>query len=230
MGTGTLNLNILKTEAQTDPIIELTDSGANGGVIFSGVTSFNDSATFNSLVKVGGTDITYNFVPAGAVMAFAMLTPPTGWLECDGAEYSESTYANLFDAIGTTYNTGGETAGYFRLPDLRGEFIRGFDNGRGIDADRDSDGALSLAQGSQYGQHQHYVTTNAYVSSNTSGISNVTSSNYVANRTSGATDWAYAYRATNSVADIGLSSASGGTSNSNETRPRNIAMMYCIKY
>ena len=51
MGTATLNVNILKTENQGDAIIELTDSGVNGGVIFSGVTSFNDSASFNSIVN-----------------------------------------------------------------------------------------------------------------------------------------------------------------------------------
>lgn len=220
MGTGTLNLNILKTENQSDAIIELTDSGVNGGIIVKGVSSFNDSASFNSIVKFGGSDITYNFVPAGAVMPFAMLTAPTGWLECDGTEYSQTgDYANLYAAIGDAYNIGTETAGYFRLPDLRGEFIRGFDHGRGIDADRDSDGALGLAQSDDYGSHYHNTGLSGYPSSSDAlamiyGADTITSTGrfFVTN----AGTATYSPR----------TSTVGGT----ETRPRNIAMMYCIKY
>lgn len=74
-------------------------------------------------------------VPAGAVQWFAAETPPTGWLECNGATVSRSTYPDLFNAIGTTYGAGnGSTT--FKLPDLRGEFIRGWDNGRSVDPGR----------------------------------------------------------------------------------------------
>jgi microcystin-dependent protein len=74
-------------------------------------------------------------IPSGMVMHFASSTAPTGWLECSGAAVSRTTYASLFSAIGTLYGVGdGSTT--FNLPDLRGNFIRGWDNGRGIDTGR----------------------------------------------------------------------------------------------
>jgi microcystin-dependent protein len=50
---------------------------------------------------------------------------PSGWLWCDGRIVSRTTYAALFAAIGTVFNTGGETASQFRLPDLRGRVPMG---------------------------------------------------------------------------------------------------------
>ncbi|MEM7047394.1 MAG: phage tail protein [Pseudomonadota bacterium] len=70
--------------------------------------------------------------PVGSIISYAAQTPPKGWLECDGAAISRSDYANLFKVIGTTYGDGdGETT--FNLPDLRSEFVRGWDHGRGVD-------------------------------------------------------------------------------------------------
>jgi microcystin-dependent protein len=62
-------------------------------------------------------------VPAGAVMAFARTTPPVGWLACDGALYSRTSFSSLFSAVGTTFGT--TTVNDFRVPDLRGVFVRG---------------------------------------------------------------------------------------------------------
>ena len=74
-------------------------------------------------------------VPTGAVAYFAMQSAPTGWLKANGAEISRSAYNNLFLAIGTTFGDGdGSTT--FNLPDLRGEFVRGCDDGRGKDSSR----------------------------------------------------------------------------------------------
>ena len=73
--------------------------------------------------------------PVGSVYTFAGATVPTGWLKCNGALLSRTTYAALFAVIGTTYGAGdGSTT--FALPDLRGEFVRGVDDGRGVDAGR----------------------------------------------------------------------------------------------
>ena len=81
-------------------------------------------------------------VPSGAVLYFAGQTAPAGWLKANGAAVSRTAYAALFAAIGTTYGAGdGSTT--FNLPDLRGEFIRGWDDGRGIDSGR----AIGSAQG-----------------------------------------------------------------------------------
>ena len=80
--------------------------------------------------------------PSGEVAYFAGRNAPAGWLKANGAAVSRTTYADLFAAIGTNYGAGdGRTT--FNLPDLRGEFIRGWDDGRGIDRGR----ALGSAQG-----------------------------------------------------------------------------------
>jgi len=60
----------------------------------------------------GGTD------EVGTIKAFGMAVP-VGWLACDGSVIAQATYAALFAAIGTTFDTGGEGAGNFRLPDMR---------------------------------------------------------------------------------------------------------------
>ena len=71
----------------------------------------------------------------GTVAFFARSGAPTGWLKCNGAAISRTDYADLFDSIGTTYGTGdGSTT--FNLPDLRGEFLRCWDDGRGVDTGR----------------------------------------------------------------------------------------------
>lgn len=74
-------------------------------------------------------------VPTGTVAWFAANTPPTGFLVADGSAISRTAYSDLFAAIGSAFGVGdGSTT--FNLPDLRGEFIRGWDNGRGVDVGR----------------------------------------------------------------------------------------------
>lgn len=75
-------------------------------------------------------------VPVGAIMDWAGAAAPSGWQLCAGQVLSQATYAQLFAAIGTTYNTGGEGAGNFRLPDCRGRFTAGLDNMGGSAANR----------------------------------------------------------------------------------------------
>ncbi|WP_143314801.1 phage tail protein [Clostridium sp. HBUAS56017] len=71
----------------------------------------------------------------GMVSYFAMKTPPAGWIKCNGATISRNTYSRLFSVIGTTFGEGdGKTT--FKLPDLRGEFIKGWDDGRGLENGR----------------------------------------------------------------------------------------------
>ena len=86
-------------------------------------------------------------VPSGSVFCMAVATVPSGYLECNGAAVSRSTYAVLFAVIGTAYGTGnGSTT--FNLPDLRGEFVRGFDNGRGVDNGRSIASSHQVSSGS----------------------------------------------------------------------------------
>ena len=91
-------------------------------------------------------------VPTGSVFTMATTTVPSGYLECNGAAVSRTTYADLFSAIGTTWGSGnGSTT--FNVPDLRGEFVRGWDNGRGVDSSRSF--ATSQAQSTE--AHKHGV-------------------------------------------------------------------------
>ncbi|GLQ53747.1 phage tail protein [Devosia nitrariae] len=96
-------------------------------------------------------------VPAGAVMAFARNTAPTGWLACRGQAVNRTTYAALFAAIGTTFGAGdGSTT--FGLPQMRGEFIRGWnETGSGIDASR----AFGSTQTDENKQHTHTASTSS---------------------------------------------------------------------
>lgn len=94
-----------------------------------------------------------NYLSAGAIQYFAMVAIPSGWLEANGAEVSRTTYANLFATIGTVFGTGNGTT-TFNLPDLRGTFIRGFDNGRSIDPGR----AFGSSQAGSNAAHSHTVT------------------------------------------------------------------------
>lgn len=147
----------------------------------------------------------------GQVCFFAMQTPPEGFLACNGQAISRTTYAALFGAIGTIYGIGdGSTT--FNLPDLRGEFIRGWDNGRGVDSGR----AFSSAQGHAFQSHDHMTDGTAGSSRHavrlgTDGIIDATSQTAVAD------DASYITGSKTGIA--------GGT----ETRPRNVALLACIK-
>lgn len=89
-------------------------------------------------------------VPSGTVLYFAGSAAPAGWLKANGAAVSRTAYAALFAAIGTTYGAG-DFRNTFNLPDLRGEFIRGWDDGRGVDTPR----PIGSAQAHALQSHQH---------------------------------------------------------------------------
>ena len=136
----------------------------------------------------------------GQVSWFAMDSAPTGFLKCNGAAVSRTTYAPLYAKIGTLHGAGdGSTT--FNLPDLRGEFVRGWDDGRGIDAAR----VFGSAQADAFKSHNHDLP---------SAMGRFTGGGTVGGGGSVVV-----------VSDYSTSS-SGGT----ETRPRNVALLACIKY
>lgn len=136
------------------------------------------------------------------VLPFAFDIPPAGWLECNGAEISRTTYVNLFTKVGTLYGVG-DGSSTFNIPDLRGEFIRGWDNGRGIDSGR----VFGSFQSDELKSHAHNIRCNA--SNGNAGTTAPYSS--VAN---------FTYTNTDDILSTGGS----------ETRPKNTALIYCIKY
>ena len=96
-------------------------------------------------------------VPSGVVEAYAGSVAPDGWLLCNGSAVSRSEYADLFAICGTIYGNGdGSTT--FNLPDLRGEFVRGLDNGRGVDTGR----TLGTSQAQALLQHNHPASSPAH--------------------------------------------------------------------
>jgi len=143
----------------------------------------------------------------GQVGFFAMATAPTGFLACSGQAVSRTTYAALFTAIGTIYGAGdGSTT--FNLPDLRGEFLRGWDGGRGVDTGR----AFGSAQADQFKAHTHTpLNGNSFMTNTTAGAQG-----------------SFNYGSGNAVftGTVSTTSSDGGT----ETRPRNIALLACIKF
>jgi microcystin-dependent protein len=74
--------------------------------------------------------------PVGAIIPFPKAEVPPGYLELNGSVQSIAAYPDLAAYLGTTFNKGDEGAGNFRLPESRGEFLRGWDHGRGVDAGR----------------------------------------------------------------------------------------------
>ena len=94
--------------------------------------------------------------PVGTFIGFGSDTDPATLdiraLVCDGSTVSEVTYAALFAVVGIKWNTGGEPGGEFRLPDFRGKFRRGFDDGAGVDSGR----VFGAAQADASQGHLHY--------------------------------------------------------------------------
>jgi len=162
----------------------------------------------------------------GAVTYFALTAAPQGWLKANGAAISRVAYANLFAAIGTTFGAGdGFTS--FNLPDLRGEFLRGFDDGRGIDSGR----AMGSWQADVFKSHNHGVND----PSHSHGYSRFYGDPPGINQAHSNGSWAYASGSYNMVANQeNTAAASTGISIQNagdiETRPRNIALLACIKF
>ena len=103
----------------------------------SGLTSLTSGNLTGALPAISGAALTG--LPAGTVTGivayFAATAAPTGFIKANGATLSRTTYADLFAVVGETFGAGdGSTT--FLIPDLRGEFMRGVDDGRGIDASR----------------------------------------------------------------------------------------------
>jgi phage-related tail fiber protein len=157
-------------------------------------------------------------LPVGSMVAFPVHKIPPGFLEINGGEWPIAQYPDLAAFLGTAFNKGTETAGYFRLPESRGEFLRGWDNGRGVDVGR--------AIGSYQGDAIRNITGNL-------GI-------LYRRAESGATSGVFV----DSVITPGLPASASSAANLNievkfdasdsvptaaENRPRSLAVMWCIK-
>ena len=96
----------------------------NFGTVSGSTLASSESIKAYVDAQVGGTAL-----PPGVIWDWAgSSTPPAGWLICNGSLLDRTTYPNLFSAIGTTYNTGGESSAQFRIPDLRERVTSGVDS------------------------------------------------------------------------------------------------------
>lgn len=182
-------------------------------------------------VQVGGSlnvlGFVNNIVPAGTIVAFAGVTPPPGWLECDGtplpisgnytATWGTFNVATLYTTIQASWGDNG--VGTFRIPDLRGSFLRGWNHGAADAGFNDPDNALrgtprhsNGATGDNLGSYQvddFKEHTHDYLKT-ALGTSNGSNSNYIS-------------------ATSGTTSGASTIVTGNETRPRNAYVMYIIK-
>ncbi|WP_142416422.1 phage tail protein [Bartonella massiliensis] len=161
--------------------------------------------------------------PSGFIATFAMQRVPDNWLLCDGAIYERKDYPQLFKAIGDKWGKESDTT--FKVPDFRGMFLRGFDDGRGFDtgrqfADIQKDCIKShthVATIEEAGQHTHkFQYKGVGWSANDIGRRNPS---YHYEVITGTTDPAGAH-----THKVSLSST-GET----ETRPVNATVVYAIK-
>jgi len=164
-----------------------------------------------------------NGVPAGSIFTFASTTVPSGYLECNGAAVSRSTYATLFAAISTTFGVGDGSA-TFNLPDLRGQFVRGWaNNATGTGDDGRSFGSSQADQNKTHGHtasvtdpgHKHVTKGHG---TQDDGGSNLTGSTSGGSSSTSMND---------ANTGISVSVASDGGA---EVRVKNIALMYVIKF
>jgi hypothetical protein len=164
-------------------------------------------------------------VPTGSVFYSAGPYIPTGYLECNGQVISKSVYNDLFDVIGYTYGGSGDA---FYLPDLRGQFVRGWDHGRGTDPSR----ALGSSQSAATGPHQHDFT-DVYAIVGDYGLGGSTASTYDRNGNYIYPSF-YAGNASDGDQDNGAYGFPSRTDNTGiniagDTRPTNVALLPIIK-
>lgn len=227
--TNTGNITTGSLVAGTANIGSLTASGnisASAGINLGGskITNSSNPVDPGDLVNKAYADSIGAGAPIGATFMWLSPVIPTGYLEANGFAVSRTTYAALFNLIGTLYGNGdGSTT--FNLPDTRGMFIRGFDNGRGIDPGRaigttqqdsvkyhkhlqpgagetpgqDSNGPFGRTANANHGGHRNYDYDNFL---------------YYSNDGSNDGDWL----------DLNPAGVMG-----DENRPKNISLMYIIK-
>lgn len=208
--TGALNAPLGVTVQGSLVRHEVWNSGVVQQTFLEHITARQFRRAYNSGVWSTWDEVVQGV--AGAVFAFAMNSAPGGFLICNGGAYSRTIYATLFAKIGTAFGAGdGSTT--FNVPDLRGEGIRGFDGGRGIDPGR-AFGSLQLDALQGHGHINTLHTANGptggggeYVGSGAPGTIQVSG------------------RVLDPVA------LNNGTPRvANETRGRNVALLFCIKY
>jgi microcystin-dependent protein len=153
----------------------------------------------------------------GTIVGFGGTSAPYGYLAADGSVKSQAAYPALYLAIGTTWNTGGEGAGNFRLPNGEGVFWRGSGNGLNPSAR-----TVGSYEADDVKPHSHAITDPTH---------SHTVLSYNGTRLDGGANNSPNYTTYNTT--VSTSSASTGITINNstgtESRPKNYAVLWCIK-
>ncbi|HBE5750280.1 TPA: phage tail protein [Escherichia coli] len=206
-------LNELAAALGNDPNFATTMTNALAGkmeISKNGADIADVAAFLNNLGLGAGSAL-----PVGVPVPWPLATAPAGWLKCNGAAFTASQYPKLAQAYPA-----------LKLPDLRGEFIRGWDDGRGADSGR---GLLS-AQGAMSFDHRHWIPT----SSGTGGDGPMTAV-FIDNNASMAyyPDGTNEYNPNPSTGTLlqtyTAKAALGSGMFGSETRPRNVAFNYIVR-
>jgi microcystin-dependent protein len=176
-----------------------------------------------AVYKFNSFDPTKVVQPIGTVICFAGINIPSDYMLCDGTKLLISEYSDLFKVIGQTFNQSDtDSTLYFNLPDLRGQFVRGIDNNKGIDTGRVFGSIQNWSTGipknkfttDVKGNHTHNVGSAWNGSGNPNAKYGVTYQSDAGNYT------------TTAAGDHSHTITGGGDL---ETRPNNIALNYIIK-
>jgi len=209
------------------------------GGTFTGAVNFGSQTTTgvatpttsDAIASKGYVDTTlasFGGLPVGSLIDFAGSVAPTGWLLCDGAAVSRTTYSSLFAVIGVTWGVG-DAATTFNVPDLRGRGTIGSGSGSGLTtrtlAQSGGEETHTIAE-AELPAHTHFMLADVDSSSN------VTASTTVARQwTATASDEAYTLKAPGSAtaATIGLTSSVGSGTPITNMHPYAVATKI-IKY
>lgn len=185
----------------------------------SAATSASSALTSATNAAAAAASVVSQF--PSEVCYFARSTPPSGFLKANGAAVSRTAYAALFAAIGTTFGAGDGTT-TFNVPDLRGQFIRGWSDNGTIDSGRAFGSSQTDALQNITGTLSQIYTTSA---------GGAGTGAFSGSAQSGAPGAGAAASAGNYLQAVNFSAAnSAGVRTSTETRPTNIAVLACIKY
>lgn len=183
--------------------------------------------------------------PIGTIQAFAFNEIPNGWLLCDGTPVKKRDYPKLFEKIGYTY--GNIDPNTFRLPDLRGRFIRGWDKDCLRDSDKrrfgsyqedalqDHNHIIPEHSTQSGGSHSHKVFYDRRWAKQPSTFStdievrNVHTVDFISKENGAPTDIdGYHYHSI-SQSETKKINTKGSINVSSETRPHNVSLLFCIK-
>lgn len=214
-GSSTIKLKINGTEKA---------SVSSAGAFTS--TTIDATALTGNLPAISGASLTgIEGVLAGLILPFANTSVPSGFLSCDGAAVSRTTYATLFTAIGTVWGSGNGSS-TFNVPDFRGAFLRGTGSHGTSNMAKGTDfagAAVGAFENDQAQDHEHYIYTQGKGLgwSDLGANSNYRQVQYVRSHDFGIWLQTGEPRERNSQGALRIG---------DETRPFNASILYCIKY